>query len=217
VDAPNIVTNVGVIDKAVLLLSVLAEGSSDLAELIRVTGFSRPTTHRLLQSLETHGLVRRDQGGLYALGLRLRIFGERASEHYPLAEIARPELVKLQTQTGEGAQLYIESGAKRLCLVAVESTHNLREIVPEGTLLPLELGSAGRVLCGDVPAAGFVATVEERAIGVASVSAPIYSPTRQVIAALSVSGPVSRMTRRPGQLFGKAVLRSVRRIEKTLA
>ena len=40
----------------------------------------------------------------------------------------------------------------------------------------------------------------------ASVSAAISVPDAGVIAAISVSGPVERLTRRPGTAFGPAVL-----------
>lgn len=211
------VTNVGVLDKALELLEILSQETSDLSDLVRRTGYSRATTHRLLRSLTCHGLVSRDAAGHYRLGARLTLLGERATSQTPLAELARPALVKLQAETGEGAQLYVKSGSQRVCLASVDSTHNLREIVPVGTLLPLESGSAGRVLRGEVPPSGFVSTVEERAVGVASVSAPIHSRSGDVIAALSVSGPVSRMTRRPGRRHGAAVVRAARRVERALA
>ena len=215
-DTRETVTNVGVLDKAVRLLSILTSGASDLAALTRSTGYSRATTHRLLQSLEAHGLVRRDDAGDYALGLRLCVLGERAADGYPLAEAAMPALEKLQKETGEGAQLFIASGRQRLCVAAVESRHNLREIVPVGALFPIDAGSAGRVLRAELSASGIAATTEERAVGVASVSAPVYSRDGHVIAAVSASGPISRMTRRPGSKFGEAVLRTASRIERAL-
>ena len=44
----------------------------------------------------------------------------------------------------------------------------------------------------------WVQTVEERERGVASVSAPVVEGSGHVIAAVSVSGPIDRMGRRPG-------------------
>jgi DNA-binding IclR family transcriptional regulator len=48
--------------------------------------------------------------------------------------------------------------------------------------------------------------VEEREAGVASVSAPVFGRGRDVIAAVSVSGPIERLTREPGKRFGPAVV-----------
>ena len=93
-------------------------------------------------------------------------------------------------------------------MVSLQSTHGLRWIVPEGALLPLERGSAGRVLTAPPGRRnpGWVESVEEREKGVASVSAPVYGGSGDVVAALSVSGPVERLTRSPGRLLGKVVV-----------
>ena len=77
-------------------------------------------------------------------------------------------------------QLYVREGGARRCVVSLQSPHGLRWIVPEGALLPLGVGSAGRVL--DRPTeqpgpAGWVESVEEREKGVASVSAPVLDRT----------------------------------------
>jgi DNA-binding IclR family transcriptional regulator len=70
-------------------------------------------------------------------------------------------------------------------------------------LLPLELGSAGKVLSG--PGAPEVAeSAEEREPGVASVSAAVRD-RHGVVAAVSISGPIERLTRSPGQRYGAAV------------
>ena len=56
----------------------------------------------------------------------------------------------------------------------------------------------------------------ERAPGVASVSAPVSVGSR-VVAAVSVSGPLDRMTRQPGPRLGPHVLRAAQRIEQAVA
>ena len=79
-------------------------------------------------------------------------------------------------------------------------------MVGEGALLPLHLGSAGRVLTGEVGRHGWVETVEEREPGVASVSVPIVAPAAGVLAAVSVGGAFERLTRQPGKRFGADVV-----------
>ncbi|MBA2497027.1 MAG: helix-turn-helix domain-containing protein, partial [Acidimicrobiia bacterium] len=66
---------VGVLDKAVLVLDALTAGPRSLAELMAATDLPRATAHRLAVALEAHGLVRRDAGGRFALGLRLAALG----------------------------------------------------------------------------------------------------------------------------------------------
>ena len=47
---------------------------------------------------------------------------------------------------------------------------------------------------------GWAATAAEREPGVASVSAPVRGPGGRVLAAVSVSGPIERLTRLPGRI-----------------
>jgi DNA-binding IclR family transcriptional regulator len=168
---------------------------------VAATGLSRATAHRLAVALEAHGMVRRDGDGRFALGLRM----------LPLAELARPALERLREETGESAQLYVKQGSARVCVLSLESPHGLRTIVPLGATLPLDRGSAGRVLAGqDVGKRGWIESVEEREPGVASVSAPVRDAHGTVIAAVSISGPVQRTTRAPGKRYGAAVARAAK-------
>ncbi len=201
----------GVIDKATQVLDALEESPRSLSELVAVTGFSRATTHRLAVALEQHGLVRRDEEGRFALGVRLIALGRAAAEAIPLAAAAMPALAGLRDETGESVQLYVRQGDRRVCIAALESPHGLRTIVPMGASLPLEVGSAGKIL-RDAPS-GWVESVGEREAGVASVSAAVAGPDGRPLAAVSVSGPIERTTRRPGRRYGDAVVAAARRIE----
>ena len=100
---------------------------------------------------------------------------------------------RLRDETGESVQLFVRSGEGRLCVESLESAHGLRWIVPVGAVLPLDRGSAGRVLSG--VGGPVVESVEEREAGVASVSAAIHDRGGAVVAAVCVSGPVERLTR----------------------
>jgi DNA-binding IclR family transcriptional regulator len=204
------VSGIGVLDKAVVVLDALEGGALNLAELVDATSLPRATAHRLAAALEVHGFVARDGDGRFALGPRLSQLG------IPL--LARPALEALRDATGESVQLYVRRGEQRLCVAALESPHGLRTIVPVGALLPLDAGSAGKVLREDaaVLKRGWAESVEERQRGVASVSAPVYEDGR-VVAAVSVSGPVDRTTRQPGRRYAKAVIDSARHVEGALA
>jgi DNA-binding IclR family transcriptional regulator len=200
-------SGVGVLDKAFTIVDALEAGPHSLNDLVAATGLSRATAHRLAVALEAHGMVRRvaDEGPSgplsgrhvrFALGLRL----------LPLAELARPALERLRDETGESAQLYVRQQDARVCVLSLESPHGLRTIVPLGATLSLDRGSAGRVLLGQDPGRrGWIESVEEREPGVASVSAPVRDAHGNVLAAVSVSGPINRMTRAPGRKHGAAV------------
>jgi DNA-binding IclR family transcriptional regulator len=206
---------VGVLDKAVSVLVALERAPCSLAELVEATRLSRATTHRLAVALEDHGLVRRDPDGRFALGVRLVALGRRAAEGLPLAGAAQPALRALRDETGESVQLYVREGDRRVCIAALESPHGLRTIVAMGASLPLDAGSAGRVLLGGAAggAGGWVQSAGEREAGVASVSAGVIGQGGRAVAAVSVSGPIERISREPGRRYGDAVVAAARRIE----
>ncbi len=212
------ISGVGVVDKVVAVLRALeTNGPSSLLELQQATALPRATAHRLATALEDHGLIRRDDEGHFALGWGLVSLGRAASAVLPLVELARPVLDSLRTKTGESVQLYVQEGDARRCLVSLESPHGLRWIVPEGSLLPLDAGSAGHVLSGErTDKHGWIQSVGEREAGVASVSAPVLNAQGNIIAAISVSGPIERLTRRPGERHGAAVVRAARSLQRLL-
>ncbi len=211
-------SGVGVLDKSIRVLDAVAESVEPctLGDLVEATGLPKATAHRLAAALEVHGLLRRDPDGRYLLGVRLIGLGRAAAEDWPLAEVARPALEELRTVTGESVQLYRRDGEHRVCVVSLESPHELRTIVPQGSRLPLGLGSAGRILVGDDGALPWTASVGERAPGVSSVSAPVRIDGR-LVAAVGISGPVGRLGERPGDRYGEAVAAAARAIGSAAA
>lgn len=213
----QIVSGVGVLDKSMAVLEAVAQAGRPcgLGELTERTGLPRATAHRLAAALAAHGVLRRDDDGRFALGARLVGLGHAASAGWPIADLARPALGDLCRDTGESAQLYVRDGDQRVCLVSIESPHELRTIVEEGARLPLSVGSAGRLLRGE-EADGWVASVEERAPGVASVSAAVRDAAGRVVAAIGISGPVGRLGAEPGDRHGSAVVATAEAIEGEL-
>jgi DNA-binding IclR family transcriptional regulator len=209
----DIVTGVGVLDKAMTILGAIEPAPLSLSELQASTGLPRATAHRLATALEAHGLLRRDDEGRFELGPHLVTLGRAATGRFALIAAATPVLRTLRDATGESVQLFVREGDARRCVISLESPHGLRWIVPEGSLLPLEFGSSGRVLLGETPRQGWVESVGEREPGVASVSAPIVDGARVVVAAISVSGPIERLSRTPGKRFGRAVADAAARID----
>jgi DNA-binding IclR family transcriptional regulator len=205
------------LDRAIAILHACEEGPASLNDVAVRTGLPRATAHRLAVALEDHGLLRRADGR-FALGPTLARMGAVASSGPTLVVASRPALEHLRDATGESVQLYVRRGDERLCLVALESPHSLRTIVPVGAALPLDRGSAGRILLGDGPDGGWVQSVEEREPGVASVSAAVRDhragADRAIAAAVSVSGPVERTTRSPGRRYGALVVAAAAAVER---
>ncbi|MBV8951862.1 MAG: IclR family transcriptional regulator [Actinobacteria bacterium] len=229
-------SGVGVLDKAVTILAVLAErGPLGLADLVHETGLARPTVHRLAVALERQGLAGRDDAGRFRLGARLVAWGSQAAvalvSGRALVEAAGPVLAELRDATDESAQLYVRDHGTRVCVAVAERSSGLRDTVPVGAVLPLTAGSGAKVLLawrdrreplppgvdpGELAAVrrrGFASSVAEREPGVASVSAPVFDGEGRLVAAVSVSGPVERLGRRPGARFATTVLAAARQLE----
>jgi DNA-binding IclR family transcriptional regulator len=230
-------SGVGVLDKAVLVLNALEAGPASLAQLVQTTGLARPTAHRLAVALEHHRLVHRDTQGRFILGPRLAELAAAAGEDRLLA-VAQPVLTQLRDLTGESAQLYRRQGDARVCVAAAERASGLRDTVPVGSTLPMTAGSAAQILLAweepdrlhrglrgakftattlaSVRRRGWAQSVAEREQGVASVSAPIRGTGTRVIAAVSVSGPIERLSRSPGRLHAPPVLQAAEKISDSM-
>ena len=201
--------SIQLLDRAIAVLHACEEGPATLNDLVDRTGLARATAHRLATALEDHGMLRRDDGR-WALGPTLARLGAGAGPS--LVECSRPALEALRDATGESVQLFVRRGSERVCVASLESPHSLRTIVPVGAVLPLGRGSAGRVLLG--ASSLWVQSVEEREPGVASVSAPVRDATGAIAAAVSVSGPVERTSRRPGTRYGALVVAAASAVER---
>ncbi len=230
-------SGVGVLDKAAVVLSALEAGPATLAQLVQATGLARPTAHRLAVALEHHRLVARDMQGRFVLGPRLAELAAAAGEDRLLAA-AGPALLTLRDQTGESAQLYRRQGNARICVAAAERPVGLRDSIPVGSTLTMMAGSAAQVLLAweepdrlhrglqgarftatilsGVRRRGWAQSIGEREQGVASVSAPVRGPSGRVVAAVSVSGPMQRLTRQPGRLHAQAVTHAANRLTEVL-
>jgi DNA-binding IclR family transcriptional regulator len=234
-------SGVGVLDRCVAILRAVEEGARSFTEVVGATGLTRSTAHRLIQGLEDHGFVASIGGFGYVLGPRLLALATSAMRDLPLRELAHPSLERLARSTGESAQLYVRDGDRRVCIDTAESESELRTIVEIGASLPLTKGSAGTVFlawAGDDERARLVGTatdparferrltttrrrgwaesVAERAPGVASVSAPIRGPDGILLAAISVSGPASRLGNLRAKRYAPAVVEAAKEIEGAL-
>ena len=230
-------SGVGVLDKAAIVLGALESGPATLAQLVTATHLARPTAHRLAVALEHHRLVARDLQGRFVLGPRLAELAAAAGEDRLLAA-AGPVLAALRDHTGESAQLYRRQGDHRICVAAAERPVGLRDSIPVGAQLSMQAGSAAQTLLAweepdrlhrGLHGAAFTATVlsgvrrrgwaqsvAEREPGVASVSAAVRGPSGRVVAAVSISGPIERMTRQPGRLHAAAVMSAANRLSEVL-
>lgn len=223
-------SGIGVVDKSVTILAAVAEAPRTLASLVEATSIPRATAHRLAVALEVHRLLGRDVEGRFIVGPRVGEFAAALPD--ALVSAASPVLVWVRDECGESAQLYRRDGSERVCVAAAERTTGLRTTVPVGSRLPLTAGSGAQVLCAwdavlaetqfnpralaEVRRRGWAQSVAQREAGVASVSAPVRSSAGDVIAAISISGPIERLGRAPGQRFAPILVAGARRISAAL-
>ncbi|GAJ79787.1 putative IclR family transcriptional regulator [Nocardia brasiliensis NBRC 14402] len=218
------------------MLYAVAEHPCGLNELCARTGLPRATAHRLAVGLEVHRLLARDNSGMWRPGPALAELAAGATD--PLLEAASAVLPRLREITGESVQLYRLDGNARVCIAAMEPPVGLRDTVPVGARLPLTAGSAAKVLLAwadpelqrtiladavfgeravtEVRKRGWAQSAAERASGVASVSAPVRDAGGTVIAAVSVSGPIDRMGRRPGARWAADLVAAAEALHKRL-
>ena len=225
---------VGVLDKAMAILHAVAGEPATLAELVARTGLPRATAHRLAVALEGHRMIRRTPEGSWGPGPALAELNRGAPDP---GELAGRHLVALRDTTGESAQFYVREGAHRVCVAAAERTSGLRDTVPVGARLPMTAGSAAHALLAFTPAdevtrllpsasftartlldvrrRGWAHSVAEREPGVASLSAPVRDSSGAVLGAVSISGPVERLGRRPSPEVIGAVLDAAAAISRS--
>jgi DNA-binding IclR family transcriptional regulator len=229
-------SGIGVLDKAVGVLYAIAESPCGLADLCDRTGLPRATAHRLAAGLEVHRLLARDGEGRWRLGPAVSELAANVND--PLLAASPAVLAQLREITGESVQLYRRDGTSRICIAALEPPAGLRDTVPVGARLPMTAGSGAKVLLAysdaatqqtilpaakfseralaDVRRRGWAQSVAEREPGVASVSAPVRDAGGAVIAAISVSGPIDRMGRRPGARWAADLLAAADAITRRL-
>ena len=194
-------------------------------ELAEVTGLAKSTTSRLLLALERNHLVRRDDHGRFLPGEMFVSFAWRGGADTSLVAVAQPFLDSLGKATGETINLGVTAGNAVEQIAQVDCAYLIGGTNWIGRPVPLHASGIGKVLlaygaaklpggelerCTDktitseaalrtdlatVRARGYAVTDEELEPGLIAVAAPIRGYDGAVMAALSVSGPTTRMNR----------------------
>lgn len=230
------VSGIKVLDRAVAIMTAVAPRPLSLTELCETTGLPRATAHRLATALETHRILARGGDGRWMTGPALASLGNGGKDH--LIAAATPVMARLVDTTGESVQLYQLTGTSRTCVAAQEPPVGLQNTVPVGSQLPLTSGSAAKVFLAygpsglrdslladarfspadldDVRDRGWSESVAEREVGLASLSAPVFTPAGQLVAVLSVSGPAERLRPHPGRKWGADLAAAARDLSDSL-
>ncbi len=226
----------------VLLCFAGEPGGLGVTQIAEKVDLYKSTVHRILAALESKGFVRQDNvTGRYHLGLKALELASVYLTSGDMPAIAYPEMMALRDRAQETVSLYVRDGNERVRVQRAEGPLTVRRVVGLGERLPLYLGASGKVLLGWAPPAerivlleqilpagfdragleaaiaralqqGWALSTEEREEGVASVAAPVLDRAGRCVAALAISGPVSRFDTLTAATLGRLVLESARTI-----
>jgi DNA-binding IclR family transcriptional regulator len=213
---------VGSVARALALLDALAEGPAGVNALARRIEVNPSSASRLLATLERGGLVEREPGGPYRLGLHLVALADRVLAGLDVRDLARPQLRALVEQTGETATLSVPGGDEAVTVdfAAGESSvvsmarvgrPSIGHATAVGKVLLAFAGGAPRELAAHTDrtitdpallAAALAAVREqgwaeaegEREPDLNALAAPITGRGSGLVAILGLQGPAARFT-----------------------
>lgn len=199
-------TGTQAIERAAQLLVRVVEAPQppSIGELSARAGLPKSTTSRLVGALERQGLVERlgTRGRLRPGPVLLRYASRDASQ--ALVALAQPSLRRLADESGETINLAVP-GPEGVEHLAQEDTAHLVGVTDwVGLRVPFELAANGKCFLafggGEVEDAelirsrGYATSIDELEVGLSALSAPVLDADGTAIAALSISGPTSRLT-----------------------
>jgi len=118
-----------------------------LAEVSRLAGLNKTTTHRLLAALHSEGFIDKNPAtGSYRLGPGLMALGVQALSNSDLRLRVRPMLKQLARETGETATLEVPIDDSMLILDEVAGSHFVGAGGNVGTRWPMHATSTGKAL-----------------------------------------------------------------------
>ena len=146
--------NMRSLDRAIDVLSALQDANKPLrlSEIARQTTLHVATTQRILNVLVERGYVARTGDG-YTAGPAALAAAHAFVVTNPLSVLSQPTLQQLAVSTGYTASMYVRVELSRVLIARVESDKPLNYVLPVGERLPLHVGSAGKIILADMPAA----------------------------------------------------------------
>src|SRR6478672_2201116 len=200
-EAPT-VKGVSAAERALAVLSAFrrGDGALSLAELAQRTGLVKSTIMRLAVSLQRYRLLARMPDGSYRLDAETLRLGTAYQQAFSLADHVMPTLEQLAAKTGETASFYVRHGDERLCLFRVESANPIRMHVQPGDTRPMDKSAIAQVLrkyADTLPLPDdnlplFTSGITDPHS--AALAMPVFGIGDTLVGALSISGPVSRLT-----------------------
>jgi DNA-binding IclR family transcriptional regulator len=140
-----------VIDRMMDVLAQLErrEGGLTIRDLVSQLHLPRTTIYRILNTLQLHDMVHRDENGSYQLGRRLLGLASHVStgaSEVDLVAVAQPYLDRLAHDVGEGVKLSVIDKNGILVLAAAQGKREYALTVAPGQRADAHAGAAGKLL-----------------------------------------------------------------------
>lgn len=135
-------------DKIFNVLETLTRnGKLTISNISKLTGYTKSTTQRIVNSLKELKYVIQDPITLeYQASLKLNELGNRVIEKYAIIDVATPHLKKLSNDMNETVSLGLLKDGHVIYVYDVISKSPLRSNFDIGTMLPIHCSAKGKCI-----------------------------------------------------------------------
>lgn len=133
------------------------DGGLTIRDLVTQLHLPRTTIYRILNTLQLHDMVHRDENGAYQLGRRLLGLASHVAtgaSSVDLASVAQPFLDKLAHELGEGVKLSVLDNDAVLVVAAAQGRREYALTVSPGQRMEAHAGAASKLLLAYLPEDG---------------------------------------------------------------
>jgi DNA-binding IclR family transcriptional regulator len=155
-----------VIDRMMDVLGQLErrDGGLTIRELVTQLHLPRTTIYRILNTLQLHDMVHRDEDGAYQLGRRLLGLASHVAtgaSTVDLVAVAQPFLDGLAHELGEGVKLSVLDNNAVLVVAAAQGKREYALTVAPGQRMEAHAGAASKLLLAYLPESDLEAYIEK--------------------------------------------------------
>ena len=202
-----------------------ADGELGIIALAARLGLAKSTVHRLASTLMQAGMLEQNPAnGKYRLGITVFELGSLARSRMDFYGEAKDTLRSLREKTTESVHLAVLRGESVIYLNSLESHSAIKVTAPLGKRVSAHTCVEGKVLLAfseaqtiedylrtargvadirqlrtelaSILERGYAIGNEEAAIGVRAIAAPFFGGDNDVVGAIGLAGPATRLTRR---------------------
>lgn len=222
------------------------DNEKSLTEISKECNLAKTTTLRLLSTLEKEGFLNRKGNNSYELGIVLLRLGHIVERNSDLVSISNPIMSELSSMTNETICLNMIIDYKRVCISKIEGKEILRQFVEVGKPTPLYKGSSGKLLLAfmeeneieyalnniknedenfkanlkkdldKIKKEGVAYSQNERILGAASISAPVFNKYGKLEAGITISSASIRLNEDTVNEYRKLIIQKANEISKLL-